>query len=188
MRFLIAVALILSCRMPARAQAVANATIHGDVSDASGAAIPNAQVKVLQTATGQVSTTVSGTDGAYVLPNLPVGPYRLEVTAPSFSTYVQSGITLQVGNNVQINVALQLGAVTQEVQVSANAAMVETQDTSISEVIDQRRIIDLPLNGRQATDLIASPQLARGRLGCPRRRREALAGPNRDESAHIFCP
>src|SRR5438105_1263400 len=140
--------------MPARAQAVANATIHGDVSDASGAAIPNAQVKVLQTATGQVSTTVSGTDGAYVLPNLPVGPYRLEVSAPSFSTYVQSGITLQVGNNVQINVALQLGAVTQEVQVSANAAMVETQDTSISEVIDQRRIVDLPLNGRQATDLI----------------------------------
>ena len=53
---------------------------------------------------GQISRTISGADGAYVLPNLPVGPYRLEVSAPSFSTYVQSGITLQVGNNVQINV------------------------------------------------------------------------------------
>ncbi len=78
----------------------------------------------------------------------------MEVSAPSFSTNVHSGLVLQVGNNIQINVTLQLGAVSQEVLVSAGAAMVETQDTSISEVIDQRRIVDLPLNGRQATDLI----------------------------------
>src|SRR5205823_9744152 len=83
-----------------------------------------------------------------------VGPYLLEVCAPAFNTYVQSGIVLQVSNNVQINVLLQVGAVTQDVRVSANAAMVETEDTSVSEVIDQRRITDLPLNGRQATDLI----------------------------------
>jgi hypothetical protein len=76
------------------------------------------------------------------------------VGAASFSNYVQSGIVLQVGNNVRINVTLQVGAVTQEVQVTANTAMVETQDTSLSDVIDQRRIVDLPLNGRQATDLI----------------------------------
>ena len=136
------------------AQAVANATIHGSVTDATGAAVPRAQVKAIQTATGQAQTTITGNDGAYDLPNLPIGPYRLEVNATSFSTYIQSGITLQVGNNVQINVALQVGAVNQEVSVSANAAMVETRDTSVSEVIDQRRIVDLPLNGRQATDLI----------------------------------
>ena len=136
------------------AQAVANAQIHGVVTDATGAVVPGAQVKATQTETGQVRTTVSDTDGSYVLPNLPVGPYTLEVTSQAFGNYVQSGIVLQVGNNVQVNVTLQVGAVTQEVQVSANAAMVETQDTSISEVIDQRRIIDLPLNGRQATDLI----------------------------------
>ena len=141
-------------QVPARAQAVANATIHGEVTDASGAAVPGAQVKAVQTGTGQASATTAAPDGSYVLPNLPIGPYRFEVSAPSFSAYVQSGITLQVGNNVQINVTLQVGAITQEVQVSANAAMVETQDTSISEVIDQRRIVDLPLNGRQATDLI----------------------------------
>jgi hypothetical protein len=116
--------------------------------------VPNAQVKATQTATGQVSNTVTATDGSYVLPNVPVGPYRFEVSAVAFSNYVQSGITLQVGNNVLINVTLQVGGVSQEVQVSANAAMVETQDTAVSEVIDQRRIIDLPLNGRQATDLI----------------------------------
>ncbi len=136
------------------AQAVSNATIHGDVTDARGAAVANAQVKAVKTDTGQAQTTVTASDGSYVLPNLPVGPYRLEINASSFSPYVQSGIILQVGNNVQINAALQVGTITQNVEVSANAAMVETQDTSISEVIDRRRIVDLPLNGRQATDLI----------------------------------
>jgi len=116
--------------------------------------IPNAQIKARQTGIGQVRSTASNSDGSYVLPNLPVGPYSIEVTAPAFNSYVQSGVVLQVGNNVQINVTLQVGAVTQELRVSANAAMVETQDTSISEVVDQRRIVDLPLNGRQATDLI----------------------------------
>lgn len=136
------------------AQAVSNAQIQGLITDASGALVPGAEVKAIQTDTGQTRSTVSGTDGSYVLPSLAVGPYRLEVKKSPFSNYVQSGILLQVGNNVQINVTLQLGTVSQEVQVAANAAMVETQDTSISEVIDQRRIVDLPLNGRQATDLI----------------------------------
>src|SRR4029077_20484069 len=137
--------------------AVANAQIHGVISDPTGAIIGGVQIKATQTETRQVRTTVSTGDGSYVLPNLPVGPYNLEVIAQAFNTYLQSGIILQVGNNVQINVALQVGAVTQEMRVSANAAMVETQDTSISEVVDQRRIIDLPLNGRQATDLILLP-------------------------------
>ena len=153
-RLIIAIcALMVLSPAGARAQAVANAQIQGVITDASGAAVPGAQVKATQTETGRIGTTVSGTDGTYVLPNLPVGPYRLEVSSPAFSNYVQSGIILQVSANVQINVSLQVGAVTQEVQVASNAAMVETQSTSLSEVIDQRRIIDLPLNGRQATDL-----------------------------------
>jgi hypothetical protein len=154
MKYIVAAFILFIPQTAAFAQAVANATIHGEVTDATGAAVPNVQVKATQTATGQATSTTSGTDGSYVLPNLPIGPYKLEVTAPSFRTYVQSGISLQVGNNVQINVALQVGAVNQEVQVSANAAMVETQETAISEVVDQRRIVELPLNGRQATDLI----------------------------------
>src|SRR6266849_3584205 len=147
---------ILVCSIPIKlsAQAVANAQIHGVISDPTGAVITGVQIKATQIETRQVRTTVSTGDGSYVLPNLPVGPYTLEVTAQAFNNYVQSGIILQVGNNVQINVTLQVGAVNQELRVSANAAMVETQDTSISEVVDQRRIVDLPLNGRQATDLI----------------------------------
>ena len=151
---MLAVILVLASPSRVHAQAVANAQIHGAVNDASGAAIPAAQVKATQVETGQLRTAVSGADGSYALLSLAVGPYKLEVSSPSFSNYVQTGIILQVGANVTINIALQVGAVTQEVQVASNAAMVETQDTSLSEVIDQRRIVDLPLNGRQATDLI----------------------------------
>ncbi len=154
----------LGSLQPLQAQAVSNAEIHGVVTDPSGAVIAGAQIKATQSETGQMRTTVSNTDGSYVLPNLPVGPYSLEVSSQAFGGYVQSGIILQVGNNVQINISLQVGAVTQQLQVSANAAMVETQDTSISEVMDQRRIIDLPLNGRQATDLIV---LSGGRCRSP---------------------
>jgi hypothetical protein len=151
---LVSAGLGLSSVQPLHAQAVSSAAIHGVVTDPSGATIAAAQIKATQSETGQARTTLSNTDGSYVLPNLPVGPYSLEVSSPAFGSYVQSGIILQVGNNVQVNITLQLGAVSQRLQVSANAAMVETQDTSISEVVDQRRIIDLPLNGRQATDLI----------------------------------
>src|SRR5712692_6275469 len=152
--WLLAVVVILARPTIALAQAVANAQIQGVVSDTTGAVIPGAQIKATQTEMGRVRTTLSGSDGSYVLPDLPVGPYRLEVSATAFANYVQSGIVLQVGNNVQINVSLQVGTVAQELQVTADAAMVETSDTSVSEVIDQRRIINLPLNGRQATDLI----------------------------------
>ena len=152
--WMVGVLVILSSPAVVFAQAVANAQIHGIVTDPSGAVVPGVQVKAIQTDTGRLQTTMSGSDGSYVLPNLPVGPYRLEVSSSAFMTYVQSGILLQVGNNVQINVVLRVGAVTQEVQVSADVAMVETQDTSVSQVIDQRRITALPLNGRQATDLI----------------------------------
>jgi hypothetical protein len=152
--WMIAIILTLSNPVTVLSQAVASAQIHGVVTDPSGAVVSGAAIKATQTDTGQVRTAVSATDGSYVFPNLPVGPHSLEVVSQSFRNYLQSGIVLQVGNNVQVNVALQVGALAQEVEVAADAAMVETQGTAISEVIDQRRIIDLPLNGRQATDLI----------------------------------
>jgi hypothetical protein len=138
----------------AMAQAVNNAQIHGVVQDSSGAVVAGAQITATHTDTGETRSTVSAADGSYLLPDLSIGSYSLEVSSAAFSKYLQTGIVLQVGQNVQINIPLTVGSVSQEVHVSANAAMVETQDTSISEVIDQKRIIDLPLNGRQATDLI----------------------------------
>src|SRR4051794_32792964 len=98
----------------ALAQAVSNATIHGVLVDSSGAVVPSAQIKAKQTDMGQTRSTASDSDGSYTLPNLPIGPYSIEVTAPGFNSYVQSGVVLQVGNNVAINVTLQVGAVNQE--------------------------------------------------------------------------
>jgi carboxypeptidase family protein len=139
---------------PLWGQAGASAQISGSVSDPSGAIVPSAKVTATQVATGLTRTTLSGPDGLYVLPNLPVGPYKLGVQAGGFETYVQTGILLEVSNNVTINVTLRVGEAKQQVEVAANASMVETQTTSVGSVMDHARVLDLPLNGRQATDLI----------------------------------
>src|ERR1700757_639241 len=85
--------------------------INGIVKDSSGLAIPGAEIKVTQTATGVVRNTTSGTDGGYVLPNLPTGPYLLEVTKEGFTKYVQSGIVLQVDTAPTVDVSMRVGAV-----------------------------------------------------------------------------
>ncbi|MBO0723254.1 MAG: TonB-dependent receptor, partial [Blastocatellia bacterium] len=116
--------------------------------------VPGAEIKAVQTATGFSRSTTSGTDGSYILPSLPVGPYRIEATASSFRPYTQQGIILQVNTNPVINITLQIGTVDQRVEIQANAVMTETQTNSVSQVIDERRVVDLPLNGRQPTQLI----------------------------------
>jgi hypothetical protein len=128
--------------------------ISGVVQDASGAAVAGAQVTVTNADTAAARSVVTGTDGGYAITNLVVGPYRLQVTKEGFATYSQSGIVLQVNSNPQINIALKIGAVSEQVEVQANAGMVETQNTSVGQVIDERRVVDLPLNGRNATQLI----------------------------------
>ena len=128
--------------------------IKGIVRDASGLSVPGADVTVTQTDTGFTRTTPSANDGAYVLSALPIGPYRLEVKKAGFSAYVQSGIILQVDTNPTIDVSLKVGAVTEQVNVEAAAAMVETQSTGVGQVINSQQVVDLPLNGRDATQLI----------------------------------
>ena len=152
----LAVGLILLTAWAAtlRGQAGASAQISGLVSDPSGALVPNAKVTATHAATGLVRTTLSGPDGLYVIPNLPVGSYKLEVQASGFETYVQTGILLQVSDTVTINITLRVGQVTQQVEVAASASMVQTQTTSVASVMDNARVLNLPLNGRQATDLI----------------------------------
>ena len=131
------------------------AQIQGTVLDSTGSAVPGADIKATQTATGQVRNVNSGGDGGYVLANLPIGPYRLEVSKQGFTTYVQTGIILLVNTSPTVEVSLKVGNVSEQVQVEANAALVETQATGIGNVMDNRRILELPLNGRVATDMIA---------------------------------
>jgi hypothetical protein len=97
---------------------------------------------------------MSGPDGGYIFPNLPVGRYQLSAKKNGFSSYLQSGIVIQVGNNLRIDIAMKVGGATETVQVQSEASMVQTEDQSVSQVIDAQRVTDLPLNGRQATQLI----------------------------------
>jgi carboxypeptidase family protein len=145
-------AVLFSARL--QGQAVAIAQVSGTVTDQSGSAVPNAQVRMTEVDKALPHATVTDSGGQYALPNLPVGPYRLEVEAPGFKNYTQTGIVLQVGNNITLNVVLQVGSISEKIEVMANAQMVETQKTGVAQVIDEKRINDLPLNGRQATQLI----------------------------------
>jgi len=147
---------VIMCAMLACAAAWAQSTaqIQGVVRDASGSVVPGAAVKATQTDTSTVRMTSTGPDGAYVLPNLPLGPYRLEVSGQGFSTYIQTGIVLQVASNPTIDVTLSVGAVSEQVSVEANAALIETERTGVGQVVETRRILELPLNGRNAIDLI----------------------------------
>src|SRR4051812_5274070 len=110
-------------------QAVSTSQVSGTVQDASGAAVPTAQVTLRQIETGQARTTVTGTDGSFVLPNLPIGPYRMEVSRDGFATFVQTGIVLNVNTNPVINATLKIGAITEQVMVQAEALTVETHSS-----------------------------------------------------------
>src|SRR5438094_2042327 len=134
--------------------AQATAQISGTVRDQSSAVLPGVEVMVTQTNTGVTRTAVSNETGTYVLSNLPIGPYRLEAGLPGFRTFVQTGIVLVVNSAPVINPVLQVGQVSEQVEVQANATLVETHSTGVGEVIDSQRVVELPLNGRQATQLI----------------------------------
>ncbi len=144
----------LGSQTTAYAQVTATAQVSGSITDSSGAAIVNADVIMTEIDKHVAHTTKSDTTGSYTLPNLPVGPYRLEVKTSGFKDYVQSGIELVVNNNVQINAVMQVGSASEKVEVSATASMVETKENSVSSLVDQQRINELPLNGRQVTQLI----------------------------------
>ena len=149
------VVLCCTSMMQSAAQSSTTSQVSGVVKDASGAALAGAQVEITNTDTNAVRTAQTDGTGSYAFPSLPIGPYRLKVGMTGFQTYVQSGIILEVGVNPTVNVSMALGAVTQQVEVQADAAMVETQSNAVGQVITPEQVVDLPLNGRQATQLIA---------------------------------
>jgi hypothetical protein len=128
--------------------------LNGRVTDESGAVLPGVTVTATQTDTSFARTVVTDDTGAYAMPNLPTGPYRLEVSLQGFRTYVQTGIVLQVGATPTINAVLAVGNLEETVSVEAAAPIVDVRSAGISEVVEQERIVELPLQGRQVTDLI----------------------------------
>src|SRR5581483_2441971 len=129
------------------------ATIVGVASDDSGATVPGATVTVRNIETGQTRTVTTGSDGSYRLAALPVGNYEERVTREGFETSVTTGITLTVSQEATINVTLKVGAVEQQVTVSASAVSVNTESATIGGMVDSQKLADLPLNGRNFADL-----------------------------------
>src|SRR5436189_222277 len=138
----------------AAAWAQATAQLSGTVRDQSGAVLPGVTVTATQTDTGLVRTGVTDDTGGYLLTNLPTGPYRLEVSLQGFKTYVQTGIVLQVGGTPTVNAALAVGSLEESVTVEAAAPLVDVRSAGISSVVNNEQILELPLQGRQVTDLI----------------------------------
>lgn len=139
---------------PAYAQAVSIASVTGRVFDEQGASMAGTQIRISGAETGSNYNATSNSDGLYTVLNLPIGVYVLEATSPGFQTYVQRGIELRVGDQTQINIAMKVGAVSERIEVKASTSSLQTQQSTISQVVDQQRIVDLPLNGRDATQLI----------------------------------
>lgn len=140
--------------MSAAAWAQATAQLNGKVTDTSGAVLPGVTVTATQVDTGFTRTVVTDDAGAYVMPNLPLGPYKIEVSLQGFKTYVQTGVVLQVNASPVINAALGLGNLEETVTVDAAAPLVDVRSSGISEVVEQERIVELPLNGRNIVDLV----------------------------------
>src|SRR5262245_3663121 len=154
MHRLVALLLMLALPTIAAAQTVAIAQISGVVVDESGGALPGVGVQVTQTATGLTRFVITGDRGDYVLPNLPVGPYTLVAQLQGFSKYEQTGVVLQVGASPVINITLKVGTISETVQVSAGAMLIEARSTAVGTVVSEEQMVGLPLDGRQPSQLV----------------------------------
>src|SRR6266536_1577125 len=156
---------------PLNAQ-VDTGSITGVIADASGAVVSGAKVTLTNEGTGASLTTTTGADGIYKFSPVRVGSYKLDVTSQGFQTTKQSGVQVNIGTNVSLNFNLKPGSQTETVEVTGAIPVLQTQDASVGQVVDQRSVNDLPLNGRNFTFLaqlvqgVNSPQAdTRGNAG-----------------------
>ncbi len=147
------VALVLLAGMASRAQ-VTTGTISGTVVDNTGAVLPGVTIVILNEDTGVSRTAVADAGGRYTAPSLTLGSYRLTASLQGFQTAIRTGILLTLGREAIVNLELSVGAITQTVEVAGEAPLVEATGATVGSVVDQRTIRDLPLNGRDLTELI----------------------------------
>ena len=143
----------VSLALPLAAQSP-NGTINGRVLDPSNKVIGGADILVINDATGVKYSGKTNEDGIYVVPNLPPGAYRLQVSKVGFKTLIKPDIVLNIQDALSINFTLPVGAVFETVTVEGGASMINTTDASVSTVIDHTYVENMPLNGRSFQDLI----------------------------------
>src|SRR6266404_715203 len=132
---------------------VSGGTVSGKVTDSTGALIPGAQVAIRNTATGVTTSLVANEDGVYRASNLLAGDYEITASAPNFTSFLKKGVMLTVGADLTIDLKLTAGAVTATIMISDEAPAVDTTTPTISAVVSERTIVELPLNGRDWTSL-----------------------------------
>jgi len=128
-------------------------SIRGTVIDPSGAVVQSAAVTAQQAETGLTRSASTDRDGAYVLVELPIGHYQIRAEAKGYQKYLQEGISLDVNQTATVNVHLKLGAETQQVEVKADAQLVQSTVSSLGQTVMEREILDLPLDGRNFSQL-----------------------------------
>lgn len=130
-------------------------SISGVVTDASGAVLPQATVIAIETQTGVKSTVTTDAKGFYNLPALAVGTYNIEINHPGFKTFRKTGLVIDANAALRVDVNMNVGAINEKIEVTTEAAQVETQSTQMGEVIEGSKITSVPLNGRSYIDLLA---------------------------------
>jgi len=145
--------LILLCGLVSTTMAQSTASLNGTITDATGAAVPGAKVLARNQATGVESSAQTDTAGAYLFPALPIGIYRIEVAAVNFQSAVVNNLKLDVATAVTQNIQLKIGEATEKIEIVADAAVVETTSNSMGQVINEKTVQEIPLNGRHFTDL-----------------------------------
>ena len=146
------VVLLVALAAPARAQQF-NGTLRGVVQDSTGAVLPGAQVSVVETSTNDTRNLTSDARGSWVLPNLKPGTYRIVVALDGFKTAAMDNVKLDVQGIRDVEISLEAGAVAETVTVSGQAAAVEVTSSTMSQTIENKRMVDLPLNGRNPFSL-----------------------------------
>ena len=144
------------------------ASLGGTVVDPSGASVPNTKVTVRNLDTGFTQSVTSDPSGAFLFSRLPVGNYELRAESAGFSTYQQTGIRLTVNQAASQQINMQVGQIAEHVTVEANAELVTTRTGAVGQLIDEKRVVELPLNGRLAQTLVflAAGTVDLGRNGC----------------------
>src|SRR5215471_12001336 len=129
-------------------------SILGVVHDRSQGSVAGAEIVALNTKTNFKLETVSAADGTFHILALPAGDYKLTVNAKGFRTFVENDVVVQVNDQLHLDVVLDVGSVTDTVEIAANAVQVQTENTQLGDVVDSKKMLSLPLNGRSYLDLL----------------------------------
>ena len=144
---------LTACSPAVVGQELVGSRIFGAVTDPKGAVVPDVNVTISSAATGFSRTVKTGVDGTFLAPQIVAGTYDIEVSSGGFKSVKVTGIVVRVNENARQDVQLQLGEVTAKVEVQAQTSLVNTYTSALSQTIDSRRVVDLPLNSRDVTSL-----------------------------------